>query len=40
MSRVMRKLFGFPTRSDSKRAVLPQKMARGLKFQIKEEEGL
>ena len=28
-----------PTRSDTNRAVQPQKMARGLKFQIKEVEG-
>ena len=25
---------GFPTRSDTNRSVLPQKMARGLKFRI------
>ena len=31
---------GYPTRSDTKRAVQPQKMARGLKFPIKEVEGL
>ena len=31
---------GFPTRSDTNRAVQPQKMARGLKFRIYEEEGL
>ena len=31
---------GFPTRSDKNRAVQPQKMARGLKFWILEEEGL
>ena len=30
----------FQTRSDTSRAVQPQKMARGLKFQIKEIEGL
>ena len=30
----------FPTRSDKNRAVQPQKMARGLKFRILEEEGL
>ena len=37
----MRKpVFGVPTRSDTNRAVQPQKMARGLKFRIKEEEGL
>ena len=29
---------GFPTRSDTNRVV--QKMIRGLKFRIKEEEGL
>ena len=28
------------TRSDSNQAVQPQKMARGLKFSIKKEEGL
>ena len=31
---------GFPTRSDTNRAVQPQKMARDLKFQIQEVEGL
>ena len=31
---------GFPTRSDTNKAVLPQKMARGLKFRIYEVEGL
>ena len=31
---------GFPTRSDTNWAVQPQKMAIGLKFQIKEVEGL
>ena len=38
----MRKLvFGvFLTRSDTNRTVQPQNMARGLKFQIKEVEGL
>ena len=30
----------FPTRSDTKRAVQPQKKARSLKFRIQEEEGL
>ena len=30
----------FPTRSDTNQAVQPQTMARGLKFQIKEVEGL
>ena len=35
MSLVVRKLvFGFPTRSDTNRAVRPQKIARGLKFRI------
>ena len=37
----MRKLvYGVPTRSDTNRAVQPQKMARGLKFGIKVVEGL
>ena len=41
MSRVMTNLSsGFPTRSDTNWAVQPQNMARGLKFQIKEVEGL
>ena len=31
---------GFPTRSDTNRAVQPQKMARGLKFRTLEVEGL
>ena len=31
---------GFPTRSDTIRAVQPQEMVRGLKFRIYEEEGL
>ena len=31
---------GFPTRSDTNRAVQPQNMARGLKFRIKIEEEL
>ena len=31
---------GFQTRSHTNRAVQSQKMARGLKFQIKKEEGL
>ena len=31
-------LWGFPTRSDTNRAVQPQKMARGLKFRIQEVE--
>ena len=30
----------FPTRSDTNRAVQPQKIARGLKFRIKIQEGL
>ena len=41
MSLVVRKPdSGFPTRSDTNQAVQPQKRARGLKFQIKEVEGL
>ena len=32
--------FGFPTRSDTNRAVQSQKQARSLKFLMKEEEGL
>ena len=41
MSRVAKKQFsGFLTRSDTDRAVQPQKKARGLKFWIKKEEGL
>ena len=37
----MRKpVFGFPTRSDTNQAVQPQKLARDLKFRIKEVEGL
>ena len=40
MYRAMRKsVFGCPTRSDTNLAVQPQKMVRGFKFQIKEEEG-
>ena len=31
---------GFPTRSDTNRAVQPQKIAGGLKFRIYVEEGL
>ena len=31
---------GFPPRSDTKRAVRQQKIDRGLKFWIKEEDGL
>ena len=30
---------GFPTRSNTKQPVHVQKMARGLEFSIKEEEG-
>ena len=33
-------VFGFPTKSDTNRAVQPQKIARGLKFRILEVEGL
>ena len=41
MNRVMRKpTIWFPTRSDTNQAVQLQKMARGLKFWIKKEEGL
>ena len=41
MSLVVRKpVFGFPTRSNTNRAVLSQKKARGLKFRIQEVEGL
>ena len=41
MSRVMKKpMFWFPTCSDTNQAVQLQKMARGLKFQIKKVEGL
>ena len=41
MSLLMRKpVFGFPTRSDTNWSVQQQKMARGLKFWIKEVEGL
>ena len=41
MSLVLRKLvFEFPTRSHSNWAVQSQKMARGLKFRIYDEEGL
>ena len=37
----MRKpMFWFPTRSDTNQAVQLQKMARGFKYLIKEEEGL
>ena len=31
---------GYPTKSDTNRAVQSHKMARGLKFRIKVEEGL
>ena len=31
-------VFGFPTRCDSNLAVQPQKMTKGLKFRMKEEE--
>ena len=41
MSLVVRNpVFGFPTRSNTNRVVQPQKIARGLKFRIEEEEGL
>ena len=41
MSHVIRKpVFGVSNRSDIKRAVQPQKIARGLKIQIKVVEGL
>ena len=41
MSHVMRKpTFWFQTCSDTNQAVQLQKMARGLKFRIKDEEGL
>ena len=41
MCRVTRKAFlGDPTRSDTNRAVQPQKMARGMEYLIKEVEGL
>ena len=42
MSLVVKKTVfgGFPTRSDTNRAVQSQKMARGLKFRIKKVEGL
>ena len=33
-------MFWFPTWSDTNKTVQPQKLARGLKFQIKEVEGL
>ena len=31
---------GFPTRSDTNRAIQPHKMTRGLKFQIKQVDGV
>ena len=37
---VRKKSSGFQIRSDTNRAVQPQKMARGLKFWIYKEEGL
>ena len=41
LSRVMKKpTFWFSTRSDTNQAVQSQKMARGLKFRFKREEGL
>ena len=41
MSLVVRKLgSGFPTRSDTNRAVQSLNMARGLKFRIQKVEGL
>ena len=41
MSPVAKNLFlGFPTRSDTNRAVQTQKTATGLKFRIQEVEGL
>ena len=40
MTRIKRiPVSGFPTRSDTNRPVQPQKMVRGLKFWIHEEEG-
>ena len=36
----MRKPVRFPTRSDTNQAAQQQKMAKGLKFRIYEEEGL
>ena len=40
MSRLMRKpTMWFPNRSDTNRAVQPQKTARSLKFLISEEDG-
>ena len=41
MSLVVRKpVFGFPTRSDTNRAVQPHKIGRGLKFRIQAEKVL
>ena len=40
LSLVVRRSSGFPTRSDTNRAVQSQKMARGLKFWMWEVEGL
>ena len=41
LSCLTRKPFsGFLSRSDTNRALLPQKVVRNLKFQIKEVEGL
>ena len=41
MSLVMRKpTFWFPTWSDTNQTVQPQKMARGLKFQIYKSRGI
>ena len=41
MSRVMRKpIFSIIDQADTNRAVMPQKMARGLKVRMQEEEGL
>ena len=35
-----KRVFGFPTRSDTNQDIQPQKMASVLKFLIKEVEGL
>ena len=41
MSLVVRKpVLGFPTRSDTNRAVQLQKISRGIKYRIQEVEGL
>ena len=41
LSHITRKpVFGFPNRSDTNRAVKAQKMATGLKYQIKKADGL